>query len=116
MTSAGIYAPWQGTVCALSTVVSNTEALISFHLFLEVFMKKVFALLAVTVLLGGSVGCSSSNKKAEEPVPESTVTASEEIMNEPEIAAEEPAPIMESTPAPEVSNLSLGSGSSGRGH
>lgn len=65
-------------------------------------MKKSLALFALSFAMLGSVACSTAPK--EQPAPaESTVSA------------EAPA-VEESAPVESNSNMSLGTGSSGRGH
>ncbi len=80
-------------------------------------MKRTLSILMLSVAFGGLVGCSSAPKKErmEEPTTASTVEDMQELDEFPE-ASEAPAPTESATTMPSNDSLSLGAGSSGRGH
>ncbi len=89
-------------------------------------MKKALMLLTIGCMLSGMVGCSSAPKKDEEvAMEESTADAEmdEAVASETETESTSAmtSPVEEPMPepvqqAPVSSDLSLGAGSSGRGH
>lgn len=76
-------------------------------------MKKTLTLLTLGFMFAGAVGCSSAPKK-EEVAEEQSVSAAADIEQEEVTPVEETA--SEDTSSSSTSDLSLGAGSSGRGH
>lgn len=79
-------------------------------------MKRAFSILMLSALFVGSVGCSSAPKQ-QQPVEEPTTAAAvqEEFPDYTEMP-EMPEMTESSTTTSSDSDLSLGAGSSGRGH
>ncbi len=82
-------------------------------------MKNVIALMAL-VLLAGTIGCSSTPKQEEAPEAQAQAQVDPllEEQTNPQVEPTLPPPAVEDTSSSTTSSsdLSLGAGSSGRGH
>lgn len=78
-------------------------------------MKKTLTVLTIGFLLTGALGCSTTPKQ-EEAAPETTISESVEPQEEIPLEETSSAETPETSTSSSTSDLSLGAGSSGRGH